>query len=254
MSKMPIHKYKPYPSVDLPQRQWPSRSITRAPRWVSVDLRDGNQALVEPMGMARKLKLWSELVRMGFKEIEAAFPASSQPDFDFVRHIIEHGLIPADVTIQVLTQARNELIDRTFESLRGVKRAVVHLYNSTSTLQRRVVFGLPREGIIEIATRACARIKQLADAMPESEIVLEYSPESFTGTELDFAKDICEAVMDVWQPSPTRKIILNLPSTVAGRLMIIRFCGVGCQTSITASQISLAKSSSVPVKLSGEYW
>jgi 2-isopropylmalate synthase len=151
---------------------------------------------------------------MGFKEIEVAFPSSSQPEFDFVRHIIEHDLIPEDVTIQVLTQARNELIDRTFESLRGAKRAIVHLYNSTSTLQRRVVFGLPREGIIEIATRACARIKQLADAMPETEIILEYSPESFTGTELDFAKEICEAVMDIWQPSPTRKIIINLPSTV----------------------------------------
>jgi 2-isopropylmalate synthase len=211
---MPIHKYRAYPPVALANRQWPSRQITQAPRFVSVDLRDGNQALVEPMGLERKIKLWHELVRMGFKEIEVAFPAASQPDYDFVRHIIEHDLIPEDVTIQVLTQARNELIDRTFEALRGVKRAIVHLYNSTSTLQRRVVFGLPREGIIEIATRAAARVKQLADAMQGSEISLEYSPESFTGTELDFAKEICEAVMDIWQPTPTRKIIINLPSTV----------------------------------------
>jgi 2-isopropylmalate synthase len=211
---MPIHKYQAYPPVAITQRQWPSRQITRAPRFCSVDLRDGNQALVEPMGMQRKLKLWHELVRMGFKEIEVSFPAASQPDFDFVRHIIEHNLIPDDVTIQVLTQARNELIDRTFEAIRGAKRAIVHLYNSTSTLQRRVVFGLPREGIIEIASRAAARIKQLEGAMPGTEIILEYSPESFTGTELDFAKEICEAVMDIWQPTPTRKIIINLPSTV----------------------------------------
>jgi 2-isopropylmalate synthase len=214
MSKMPIHKYKPYGTVPLAERRWPSRVIERAPHWCSVDLRDGNQALVEPMGPSRKLKLWHELVRMGFKQIEVSFPSASQPDFDFTRHIIEHDLIPQDVTIQVLTQARPELIERTFESLRGARRAVVHLYNSTSTLQRRVVFGLPRAGIIEIATAATRQIKALAEAMPETEIVLEYSPESFTGTELDFAKEICEAVMDVWQPTPARKIILNLPATV----------------------------------------
>jgi 2-isopropylmalate synthase len=214
MSKMPIHKYKPYGTVPLADRRWPSRVIERAPRWCSVDLRDGNQALVEPMGPSRKLKLWHELVRMGFKEIEVGFPSASQPDFDFVRHIIEHALIPPDVTIQVLTQARPELIDRSFEALRGARRAIVHLYNSTSTLQRRVVFGLPRAGIVAIATNATRQIKALADAQAETEIVLEYSPESFTGTELDFAKEICEAVMEVWQPSPARKIILNLPATV----------------------------------------
>jgi 2-isopropylmalate synthase len=214
MSKMPIHKYRSYPPVQLPERRWPGRVIERAPLWCSVDLRDGNQALVEPMGQARKLKLWHELLRMGFKEIEVGFPSASQPDFDFVRHIIENGLVPDDVTIQVLTQARDELIDRTFESLRGARRAIVHVYNSTSTLQRRVVFGLPRAGIVEIATSATRRIKRLADALHDTEVVLEYSPESFTGTELDFAKQICEAVMDVWQPSPERKIILNLPATV----------------------------------------
>jgi 2-isopropylmalate synthase len=211
---MPIHKYKAYPPVNLPDRRWPSRVIERAPIFCSVDLRDGNQALVEPMGLERKLKLFHELVRMGFKEIEVGFPSASQPDFDFVRQIIDERLIPEDVTIQVLTQARDELIDRTFEALVGAKRAIVHVYNSTSTLQRRVVFGLPREGIIEIATRATARIVERARELPETEIVLEYSPESFTGTELDFAKQICEAVMDVWQPSPARKIILNLPATV----------------------------------------
>jgi 2-isopropylmalate synthase len=214
MSKMPIHKYKPYGTVALADRRWPGRVIERAPRWCSVDLRDGNQALVEPMGPSRKLKLWHELVRMGFKEIEVSFPSSSEPDFDFVRHIIERDLIPPDVTIQVLTQARPELIARTFEALQGARRAIVHLYNSTSTLQRRVVFGLPRAGIVEIATSATRQIKELADAMSGTEIVLEYSPESFTGTELDFAKEICEAVMDVWQPTPARQIILNLPATV----------------------------------------
>jgi 2-isopropylmalate synthase len=214
MSQMPIHKYKAYPPVTMPDRRWPSRVIERAPVFCSVDLRDGNQALVEPMGLERKLKLFHELVRMGFKEIEVGFPSASQPEFDFVQHIIREQLIPADVTIQVLTQARDELIDRTFEALVGAKRAIVHLYNSTSTLQRRVVFGLPREGIIAIATNATRRIVERAKEMPETEIVLEYSPESFTGTELDFAKEICEAVMDVWQPTEKDRIIINLPSTV----------------------------------------
>ncbi|MDB4973398.1 MAG: 2-isopropylmalate synthase, partial [Myxococcaceae bacterium] len=180
----------------------------------SVDLRDGNQALVEPMGPERKHRMFKELVRMGFKEIEVGFPSASQPDFDFVRQIIEQGLVPDDVTIQVLTQARAELIERTFESIRGSKRAVVHLYNSTSTLQRRVVFGLPREGIVDIAVRSTKLIKELARKLPETEIILEYSPESFTGTELDFAKEVLEAVMDVWQPTPERKVIFNLPATV----------------------------------------
>ncbi|WP_438031590.1 2-isopropylmalate synthase [Sorangium sp. So ce204] len=214
MSTMPVHKYKPFQPIHLPDRRWPSRVIERAPRWCSVDLRDGNQALVEPMGLERKLRMWHELLRMGFKEIEVGFPSASQPDFDFVRWIIDQGLIPDDVTIQVLTQARAELIERTFEAIRGARRAIVHLYNSTSTLQRRVVFGLDRAGIAEIAVRGARLVKELAARSPGTEIVLEYSPESFTGTELDFAKEICEAVMDVWEPTPSRKIILNLPATV----------------------------------------
>ncbi|WP_437292780.1 2-isopropylmalate synthase [Sorangium sp. So ce426] len=214
MSTMPVHKYKPFQPIHLPDRRWPSRVIERAPRWCSVDLRDGNQALVEPMGLERKLRMWHELVRMGFKEIEVGFPSASQPDFDFVRWIIDQGLIPDDVTIQVLTQARAELIERTFEAIRGARRAIVHLYNSTSTLQRRVVFGLDRAGIAEIAVRGARLVKELAARSPGTEVALEYSPESFTGTELDFAKEICEAVMDVWEPTPSRKIILNLPATV----------------------------------------
>ncbi|WP_437322880.1 2-isopropylmalate synthase [Sorangium sp. So ce381] len=214
MSTMPVHKYKPFQPIHLPDRRWPGRMIERAPRWCSVDLRDGNQALVEPMGLERKLRMWHELLRMGFKEIEVGFPSASQPDFDFVRWIIDQGLIPDDVTIQVLTQARAELIERTFEAIRGARRAIVHLYNSTSTLQRRVVFGLDRAGIAEIAVRGARLVKELAARLPETEVVLEYSPESFTGTELDFAKEICEAVMDVWEPTPSRKIILNLPATV----------------------------------------
>ncbi|WP_437849785.1 2-isopropylmalate synthase [Sorangium sp. So ce363] len=214
MSTMPVHKYKPFQPIHLPDRRWPSRVIESAPRWCSVDLRDGNQALVEPMGLERKLRMWHELVRMGFKEIEVGFPSASQPDFDFVRWIIDQGLIPDDVTIQVLTQARAELIERTFEAIRGARRAIVHLYNSTSTLQRRVVFGLDRAGIVEIAVRGARLVKELAARSPETEVALEYSPESFTGTELDFAKEICEAVMDVWEPTPSRKIILNLPATV----------------------------------------
>ena len=214
MSKMPFHKYKPFAPIHLPDRSWPSQVITRAPLWCSVDLRDGNQALVEPMGLARKLKLWHELIRMGFKEIEVGFPSASQTDFDFVRHIIENGLIPDDVTIQVLTQARNELIDRSFESLRGARRAIVHLYNSTSTLQRRVVFNLPREGVLEIAVNGTQRVKEQAALLKGTEVLLEYSPESFTGTELDFAKQVCDAVVKTWDASPTRKVIINLPATV----------------------------------------
>ncbi|WP_437766515.1 2-isopropylmalate synthase [Sorangium sp. So ce281] len=214
MSTMPVHKYKPFQPIHLPDRRWPGRVIERAPRWCSVDLRDGNQALIEPMGLERKLRMWHELLRMGFKEIEVGFPSASQPDFDFVRWIIDQGLIPDDVTIQVLTQARAGLIERTFEAIRGARRAIVHLYNSTSTLQRRVVFGLDRAGIAEIAVRGARLVKELAARLPGTEVALEYSPESFTGTELDFAKEICEAVMDVWEPTPSRKIILNLPATV----------------------------------------
>jgi 2-isopropylmalate synthase len=214
MSSMPIHKYRPFPPVDLPDRQWPSRIITKAPIWCSVDLRDGNQALVEPMGPERKRRMFEMLVRLGFKEIEVGFPAASDTDFTFVREIIEGDIIPEDVTIQVLTQSRPEQIARSFEAIRGARRAIMHLYNSTSELQRRVVFGLDRAGILDIAVTGARQIRDLAAEMPETEIVYQYSPESFTGTELDFAVEICEAVMDVWQPAPQKKVILNLPATV----------------------------------------
>ncbi len=207
-------KYRPFAAVPLDDRRWPARTLRAAPRWCSVDLRDGNQALVEPMGVERKRRLFLLLVRLGFKEIEVGFPSASQPDFDFVRALVREGLIPHDVTIQVLTQAREELIERTFAALAGVPRAIVHVYNSTSTLQRRVVFGLDEDGIVAIATNAVRRIKACARELPGTEIVLEYSPESFTGTELPFARRIVEAVMDEWQPAPDRKMIVNLPATV----------------------------------------
>ena len=211
---MPIRKYRPFPRVDLPDRRWPETAITVAPAWCSVDLRDGNQALIDPMDVHRKRRLFDVLIKMGFKEIEVGFPSSSQPDFDFVRLLIEENLIPDDVTIQVLTQSRDELIERTFASVAGARRAIVHLYNSTSALQRRVVFGLDREGIIAIAVRGAELIKRLASDQRSTEFVFEYSPESFTGTELDFAKEISEAVIDVWQPTPDQRMILNLPATV----------------------------------------
>lgn len=214
MNRMPIEKYRPFQPVELPDRQWPGKVITKAPIWCSVDLRDGNQALIEPMDPARKRRMFELLVQMGFKEIEVGFPSASQTDFDFVRELIEEDLIPDDVTIQVLTQARDHLIERTFESIRGAKRVIVHLYNSTSTLQRRVVFGLDRQGIIDIAVEGAKLVKKLIPTVPETEIVHQYSPESFTGTELDFAVEICEAVMDVWEPTPEKKVILNLPATV----------------------------------------
>jgi 2-isopropylmalate synthase len=214
MKRMPIRKYRPFPRVDLPDRRWPETAITVAPAWCSVDLRDGNQALIDPMDVHRKRRLFDVLIKMGFKEIEVGFPSSSQPDFDFVRLLIEENLIPDDVTIQVLTQSRDELIERTFESVAGARRAIVHLYNSTSALQRRVVFGLDREGIVGIAVRGAELIKRLASDQRSTEFVFEYSPESFTGTELDFAKEISEAVIDVWSPTPDRKMILNLPATV----------------------------------------
>ncbi len=210
----PGGKYRPYPPVGLSGRKWPDRAITEAPLWCSVDLRDGNQALIDPMDVTRKRRLFEALVRMGFKEIEVGFPAASQPDFDFVRLLLEENLVPDDVTIQVLTQAREELIARTFESVRGARRVVMHLYNSTSTLQRKVVFGLERHGIVEIAVRGAEQIKQLAAAQPATDFVFEYSPESFTGTELDFAQEICEAVLEVWSPTSGHKAILNLPATV----------------------------------------
>jgi 2-isopropylmalate synthase len=214
MSKHAAEKYAAFPPVDLPDRRWPGQTISKPPIWCSVDLRDGNQALVEPMDAERKARMFRMLVDIGFKEIEIGFPAASQTDFDFVRLLIEKDLIPPDVTVQVLTQARDELIDRTFESLRGVRRAIVHLYNSTSTLQRRVVFGLDRQGIIDIAVRGAERVRRNAARMAGSEIVYQYSPESFTGTELDFARDICAAVAEVFRPSPERKMIVNLPATV----------------------------------------
>jgi 2-isopropylmalate synthase len=214
MTSMPIHKYRPFPTIDLPDRRWPAQVIERAPLWCSVDLRDGNQALVEPMGPDRKRRMFELLVRLGFKEIEVGFPAASETDFGFIRELIEQRLVPDDVTIQVLTQARPELIKRSFESIRGARRAIMHLYNSTSTLQRRVVFGLDKPGIVDIAVTGAKLIRELAEAMPESEIIYQYSPESFTGTELDFAVEICEAVMDVWRPTPDKKTILNLPATV----------------------------------------
>ena len=214
MTPMPFHKYRPFAPIALRDRQWPSRIIDKAPIWCSVDLRDGNQALVEPMGAERKRRMFDLLVKLGFKEIEVGFPAASQTDFDFVRLLIEEKAIPEDVTIQVLTQSRPEQIARSFEAVEGARRAIVHLYNSTSTLQRRVVFGLDRAGIIDIAVAGARQIRDLACGMRGTEIVYQYSPESFTGTELDFAVEICEAVMEVFTPTPARKMILNLPATV----------------------------------------
>ena len=214
MPNMPIDKYRPFTPINLPDRTWPGRVIDRAPIWCSVDLRDGNQALVEPMGPDRKRRMFDLLVKLGFKEIEVGFPAASETDFAFVRELVERDLVPPDVTIQVLTQARPELIERSFESIRGAKRAIMHLYNSTSTLQRRVVFGLDKNGIVDIAVNGARLIRDLAEKMPHTEVIYQYSPESFTGTELDFAVEICESVMDVWQPTSAKKTILNLPATV----------------------------------------
>ncbi|MGK5551528.1 2-isopropylmalate synthase [Actinomadura kijaniata] len=213
-SGMPFQRYRPFAPVRLADRTWPDKVITEAPRWCAVDLRDGNQALIDPMDSHRKLKMFELLVRMGYKEIEVGFPAASQTDFDFVRQIIEEGRIPDDVVIQVLTQARPELIERTFESLRGARQAIVHLYNSTSTLQRRVVFGQDREGITAIAVEGAKLCRKLAEDMGDTQIFFEYSPESFTGTELEYAVEVCNAVNDVWQPTPEWKTIVNLPATV----------------------------------------
>ena len=214
MNIAPSAKYRPFPPIALPERTWPSRTIDRAPVWCSVDLRDGNQALIEPMDAERKMRMYRLLVKMGYKEIEIGFPAASQTDYDFVRQLIDENLIPDDVNVQVLTQARAPLIERTFEALKGAKRAIVHLYNSTSTTQRRVVFGLDREGIKKIAVDGARYMQACAAKWPGTEWTFQYSPESFTGTELDFAKETCDAVLDVWQPTPERKVIVNLPSTV----------------------------------------
>jgi 2-isopropylmalate synthase len=216
-SAMPIHKYRPYRDtfgVDLPDRTWPSAQITTAPRWCAVDLRDGNQALIDPMSPERKRIMFEMLVRMGYKEIEVGFPSASQTDFDFVRTLIDENLIPGDVTIQVLTQAREHLIQRTYESLVGAKQAIVHLYNSTSTLQREVVFRTDRQGIIDIALEGARLCKSMESMVPGTDIYYEYSPESYTGTELEFALEVCNKVLEVLEPTPERKVIINLPATV----------------------------------------
>jgi 2-isopropylmalate synthase len=213
-SGMPIHRYPAFAPVGLGDRTWPTKVAIEAPRWCAVDLRDGNQALIDPMSPGRKRRMFELLVRMGYKEIEVGFPSASQTDFDFVRQLIEEDLIPDDVVIQVLTQARDALIERTFESIRGAKQAIVHLYNSTSTLQRRVVFGLPREGITDIAVQGARLCQKLTETVPDTDVFFEYSPESYTGTELDFAVEVCNAVNEVWQPTPDRKTIVNLPATV----------------------------------------
>ena len=210
----PSDKYRPFAPINLPDRTWPGRTLTAPPTWCSVDLRDGNQALIEPMDSARKMRMFKQLLKIGFKEIEIGFPSASQTDFNFTRELIEGELIPDDVTVQVLTQARADLITRTFESLRGVRRAIVHLYNSTSTLQRRVVFKLDRAGIVDIAVKGAELIRQLAADARGTDWIFQYSPESFTGTELDFAVEICDAVTNIWRPTPERKVILNLPATV----------------------------------------
>lgn len=214
MLKNPAGKYRPFTPVQLHDRTWPSKTITHPPIWLSTDLRDGNQALIEPMNGMRKLRMFNLLVAIGFKEIEIAFPSASQTDFDFTGYLIENNLIPDDVTIQVLTQAREDLIRRTFESLRGTKRAIVHLYNATSPVFRRTVFGFDRIGTIELAVSSAQLFNELAAEQPDTEWRFQYSPETFTATELDFAKEICNAVLDVWQPTLQRKAIINLPATV----------------------------------------
>ena len=214
--QMPFHKYKPFRPLTLPDRTWPNNFITQAPRWCSVDLRDGNQALVEPMTPNEKQKMWDLLVEIGFKEIEVGFPSASQTDFDFVRKIIEENRIPDDVTIQILCQARQELIERSCEAVAGAKNVIFHLYNSTSTLQRKVVFNMSREEITKLATDATALVKKYTQPLRDAgtHVTLEYSPESYTATEVDYAVEICAAVMETWQPEEGEQIILNLPSTV----------------------------------------
>ena len=214
MSNFDHTKYRPFTPVSLPDRTWPDKTITKAPIWTSVDLRDGNQALVEPMTVEQKKELFKLLVDVGFKEIEIGFPAASQLDFDFCRWLIEEDQVPADVTLQVLTQARPELIERTYESLIGARRAIVHVYNSTSTTQRDQVFRMDKEGVKNIAVNGAKCVKEFAAKYPETEWVFQYSPESFTGTEMDYAVEVVDAVTEVWQPTPDNKIIINLPATV----------------------------------------
>ncbi|MBG6238228.1 2-isopropylmalate synthase [Mycetocola sp. CAN_C7] len=216
-SAMPVHKYRPYSeqiTVELPDRTWPTKRITEAPRWCAVDLRDGNQALIDPMSPERKRIMFDLLVRIGYKEIEVGFPSASQTDFDFVRSLIEENAIPDDVTIQVLTQARDHLIKRTYESIAGAKQAIVHLYNSTSVLQREVVFRSDKQGIIDIALHGARVCREMEKLIPETTVYYEYSPESYTGTELEYAADVCNQVLEIFEPTPERKVIINLPSTV----------------------------------------
>lgn len=216
-SGMPVHRYVPFQdliTVELPDRTWPDKVITKAPRWCAVDLRDGNQALIDPMSPARKLKMFQLLVQMGYKEIEVGFPSASQTDFDFVRQLIEGNHIPDDVTIQVLTQAREHLIERTYESLVGAKQAIVHLYNSTSVLQRRVVFNQDEDGILDIALQGARLCKKYEETLQDTHITYEYSPESFTGTELEYAVRVCNAIADVFEASADSQVIINLPATV----------------------------------------
>ncbi|MFY8268266.1 MAG: 2-isopropylmalate synthase, partial [Terrimicrobiaceae bacterium] len=216
MQTQPVSKYRPFPVVDLPDRQWPGRILTHAPQWCSVDLRDGNQALAQPMSVEEKIEYFEMLVRIGFKQIEIGFPSASQIEFDFCRRLIEDGLVPDDVSLQILCQCREDLIARSLVALRGARNIIFHLYNSTSPKQREYVFNASREQIIGIATHAVSFLKETMGPLVESgsRIQLEYSPESFTSTELDFALEICEAVTDFWQPTPENKIILNLPATV----------------------------------------
>ena len=216
-SGMPVHKYVPFHeqiTVELPDRTWPAKRITEAPRWCAVDLRDGNQALIDPMSPERKLKMFKLLVTMGYKEIEVGFPSASQTDFDFVRLLIEDGHIPADVTIQVLTQARDALIERTYESLKGAKKAIVHFYNSTSVLQRRVVFNQDKQGIMDIALAGARKCRSMESSIPETDVFYEYSPESYTGTELEYAVEVCNAVIEIINPKPDHQMVINLPATV----------------------------------------
>lgn len=214
MLKDPSTKYRPFPALELPDRQWPSRTITKAPIWLSSDLRDGNQSLIEPMDAAKKMRFFKTLVKVGLKEIEVGFPSASQTDFDFVRELIEGDHIPDDVTIQVLTQARDDLIERTFESVKGARRAIIHYYNATAPSFRRIVFNQDKKGVTQIAVAAARTITRLAANAPETEWRFEYSPEVFSSTETDFAVEVCNAVIEVFQPSPTHKLILNLPATI----------------------------------------
>lgn len=212
-NRMPFHKYRPFPPVELPDRQWPSQVISQPPRWCSVDLRDGNQALIDPMNVDEKLRMWDLLMDIGFTEVEVGFPAASQPDFDFIRRIIDEDRIPEGVAIQILCQARFELIERSVDALQGARAVIFHLYNSTSELQRRVVFNMDRQGIIDLAVRGTEQVKESLRRL-DSDITFEYSPESFTGTELDFAVEISAAVADTWEATEAAPIIVNLPSTV----------------------------------------